>query len=91
MDGKKLKDCNFRVSPPRIAARKRPSGFNANLHCHQRTVIIISSEILALDNIVVSLLKKRLPVSLLQVDHWSNEAQDSSLSNPESFRNQEPH
>ena len=24
---------NFNVSPPRIAARKRPSGFNANLAC----------------------------------------------------------
>lgn len=25
---------NFNVSPPRIAPKNRPSGFNANLHCH---------------------------------------------------------
>jgi len=24
---------NFKVSPPRIAAKKRPSGFSASLHC----------------------------------------------------------
>lgn len=26
---------NFKVSPPRIAPKNRPSGFNANLHCHK--------------------------------------------------------
>lgn len=31
----KRKFDNFKVSPPKIAARKRPSGFNASLHCQK--------------------------------------------------------
>jgi len=33
---------HFSVSPTRIAARKRPSGFNASLHCSQKVTMQVN-------------------------------------------------